>query len=280
VCLRNGDDVTIRCPYNAGFSNRGGPLVDDCGDSLYRRFRLAGVRDDHRAIARYQKAKLMTSSIDNSKDLARVFLARSNKIRLANLQLISAKEMNVSAMQEKLPCPQSTISHHLNLLYLAGLIVRRREHKEVFYSIADLSKHPLGKKSELTKAKSNAAKFGPAELALLQKTGQSNKLEELARVFLSLGHKTRLRILMILQAGGETNVTTILKKLEHRMGITSHHLKILRKGGLVVSREVGKQRFYSIADLSKHRLGRKPKTTLPGVNAARFGPAELAIQSL
>ena len=43
------------------------------------------------------------------------------------------------------------------------------EYKRGFYSLADLSKHRLGRKSELAKRGSNAAKFGPAELALPKK---------------------------------------------------------------------------------------------------------------
>ncbi len=37
----------------------------------------------------------------------------------------------------------------------------------------------------------------------------------------------------------------------------------------------GKQIFYSLADLSKHRLGSKSESAKRGVNAAKFGPAEL-----
>jgi hypothetical protein len=57
----------------------------------------------------------------------------------------------------------------------------------------------------------------------------------------------------------------------------SQHLCLLRLGGLLVNRREHKKVFYSLADLSKHRLGRKPRMTLPDVNAARFGPAELVI---
>jgi DNA-binding transcriptional ArsR family regulator len=147
----------------------------------------------------------MASPVDKFEEWAGVFLALGNKTKLAILQLLSKKEMNVSAMQENLPCPQSTISHHLNLLYLAGLVVRRREHRKMFYSIADLSKHRLGKKSKAMIQGCNAAKFGPIELVLLQKAGQSNNLEEIAEVFKLLNHKDRLRIVALLTKG-ELNV--------------------------------------------------------------------------
>ena len=105
---------------------------------------------------------------------------------------------------------------------------------------------------------------------------RTEKFEELARVFHSLGDKTRLSIMALL-ADGEMNVTTICKKLKLPQSSTSHHLSLLRLGGLVKARRDGKQIFYSQADLSKHRLGRKSELTKAGNNAAKFGPAELAL---
>ena len=101
-----------------------------------------------------------------------------------------------------------------------------------------------------------------------------DKFEDLARVFHSLGDKTRLSIMMLLTEG-KTNVTTLCNKLKLPQSSVSHHLGLLRIGGLVETRRDGKQIFYSHADLSKHRLGRKSELAKPGSNAARFGPAEL-----
>ena len=101
-----------------------------------------------------------------------------------------------------------------------------------------------------------------------------DKFAEMARVFHSLGDKTRLAIMMLL-AEGEMNVMTLCKKLKLPQSSTSHHLALLREGGLVVSRRDGKQRFYSVADLSKHRLGSKSESAKRGSNAAKFGPVEL-----
>jgi DNA-binding transcriptional ArsR family regulator len=102
------------------------------------------------------------------------------------------------------------------------------------------------------------------------------KFEELARVFHSLGDKTRLSIMMLL-IEGEMNVTTLCNKLKLPQSSTSHHLSLLRIGGLVKTRRDGKQIFYSIADLTKHRLGKKAELTKRGSNAAKFGPAELVL---
>ena len=104
---------------------------------------------------------------------------------------------------------------------------------------------------------------------------RTEKFEELARVFHSLGDKTRLSIMMLL-TDGEMNVTTLCNKLKLPQSSVSHHLSLLRIGGLVQTRRDGKQIFYSHANLAKHRLGRKPELTKANTNAAKFGPAELA----
>ena len=218
----------------------------------------------------------MASRLDKYEKLARVFYALGDKTRLSIMTLLASDEMSVAAICKKLKLPQSSTSHHLRILREGGLLVNRREGHKIFYSIADLSKHCLGKKSELTKAKSNAAKFGPAELVLLQKAGRSGKLEEMARLFYALGGKTRLSIMTLLTKG-EMDVTAIHKKLKLPQNSISHHLGLLREGGLVVNRRDGKQRFYSPADLTKHRLGKKSELTKRGSNAAKFGPVELVL---
>jgi DNA-binding transcriptional ArsR family regulator len=103
---------------------------------------------------------------------------------------------------------------------------------------------------------------------------RADKFAEMARVFQSLGDKTRLCIMTLL-AEGEMGVTAIQKKLKLPQSTTSHNLNVLRVGGLVVSRQVGKQRIYSIADLTKHRIGKKSESAKRVANAAKFGPAEL-----
>ena len=60
-----------------------------------------------------------------------------------------------------------------------------------------------------------------------------DKYEELARVFHALGNETRLSIMTLL-ADGEVNVGAICKKLQLLPATTSHHLGLLRRGGLVV----------------------------------------------
>ncbi|MBL7221299.1 MAG: winged helix-turn-helix transcriptional regulator [Phycisphaerae bacterium] len=108
----------------------------------------------------------MTLRIDDFEDMARVFHSLGDKTRLRIMVLLADGEMNVTAVQKKLKLPQNSTSYHLNLLHIGGLLQTRRDGKQVFYSLADLSKHRLGRKPELAKAGTNAARFGPAELVL------------------------------------------------------------------------------------------------------------------
>jgi len=105
---------------------------------------------------------------------------------------------------------------------------------------------------------------------------RTDKLEELARVFQAFGNETRLRIMALLSEG-EMNVTTLCKKLRLSETTVSGHLRLLRIGGLVEKRRDGYYIFYSLADLTKHRLGQKSELAKPGSNAAKFGPAELGL---
>ena len=108
----------------------------------------------------------MASQIDKFAEMARVFHSLGDKTRLSIMALLATGEMNVTTLCRKLRLPQSSTSLHLNLLRLGGLVKTRRDGKQIFYSQADLSKHRLGRKSELAKRGSNAARFGPAELLL------------------------------------------------------------------------------------------------------------------
>ena len=217
----------------------------------------------------------MASQIGKFAEMARIFYALGDKTRLSIMTLLTSGEMGVAAIYKKLKLPQSNISCHLMVLREGGLVINRREGHNMFYYIADLSKHRLGRKSELTKSGSNAARFGPAELVLLQTARQSNKFAEMAKIFYALGSKTRLSIMALL-AEGEMNVSATQKKLKLPQSTASHHLNLLYAGGLLVNRCDGPRAFYSLADLTKHRLGRKSELTKAGSNAARFGPAELA----
>jgi DNA-binding transcriptional ArsR family regulator len=116
-----------------------------------------------------KRKKVMASRVDKYEEMARVFHSLGDKTRLSIMTLLADGEMNVGAICKKLKSPPATTSHHLGLLRIGGLVVVRRDGKQRFYSLANLSKHRLGKKSELAKLGNNAAKFGPAELVFPKK---------------------------------------------------------------------------------------------------------------
>ena len=67
----------------------------------------------------------------------------------------------------------------------------------------------------------------------------------LAEVFRLLSDKTRLSLLLILSRG-ERNVTSLCQELELPQPTVSHHLGLLRSGGLLVCRRSGKQIYYQL----------------------------------
>jgi DNA-binding transcriptional ArsR family regulator len=67
----------------------------------------------------------------------------------------------------------------------------------------------------------------------------------LSRVFGLLGDPTRVRILLLL-CRGEQNVSQLCAALRLPQPTVSHHLGLLRRGGLLTSRRSGKSIFYAL----------------------------------
>ena len=59
--------------------------------------------------------------------------------------------------------------------------------------------------------------------------------------------KTRFEILELLQKNEELCVNDLVEKLEKNQPLVSHHLKILKKCGIVKSRDQGKKSMYAIS---------------------------------
>lgn len=60
-----------------------------------------------------------------------------------------------------------------------------------------------------------------------------------------LSDETRLRIVEELQ-GGESNVTSLVKKLKIAQPTVSHHLAIMRMAGIVSAKRCGKEVRYTL----------------------------------
>ncbi len=74
----------------------------------------------------------------------------------------------------------------------------------------------------------------------------ANEVTVAAKLFRGLADGTRLRILLALQ-GGERRVVDLVADLGMAQATISAHLACLRDCGLVTSRPVGRQSFYSLA---------------------------------
>ena len=68
--------------------------------------------------------------------LAELFQLLGDKTRLSILMRLAEGEWNVSTLCRDLNLPQPTVSHHLSLLRVNGLVVNRRDGKQVYYALA------------------------------------------------------------------------------------------------------------------------------------------------
>ncbi len=99
---------------------------------------------------------------------------------------------------------------------------------------------------------------------------RARQLSTLAELFRILGDRTRLRILMELQ-GGPRNVSALVRKLRMPQPTVSHHLSLLRRGELVVTRRSGKRIFYSLND-GKSVGERTLRAVQSGPGGLKVGP--------
>lgn len=69
--------------------------------------------------------------------MAKYFRALGDPTRLRILELIADHERSVGQLVEALGRSQPTVSNHLACLRWCGFVVTRREHRSIYYSIAD-----------------------------------------------------------------------------------------------------------------------------------------------
>ena len=68
---------------------------------------------------------------------AKVFRAFGDPTRLRILQALRDGELSVGELVERLAIAQPQVSNHLACLRWCGLVSSRREHRRVFYAVAD-----------------------------------------------------------------------------------------------------------------------------------------------
>ena len=77
-----------------------------------------------------------------------------------------------------------------------------------------------------------------------------HRLQQAKRASILLKHvsdPTRLQVIMIL-AEGERHVGALCEQLSQSQPAVSHHLALLRHGGIIAPRRQGKNNFYSLTD--------------------------------
>ena len=69
--------------------------------------------------------------------VARYFLVLSEPARLRILHSICQEDKPVGEIVEETGLAQSNVSRHLNLMYQAGVLCRRKKGSQVFYGVTD-----------------------------------------------------------------------------------------------------------------------------------------------
>ena len=88
---------------------------------------------------------------------------------------------------------------------------------------------------------------------VLERMPPSGAFQMTAATFQQLGDPTRLRILWLL-CHSEECVCNIAAAVGMSDPAVSHHLRILKKGGIIESRRDGKEVYYTLADTTKAKL--------------------------
>ena len=77
-----------------------------------------------------------------------------------------------------------------------------------------------------------------------------HRFQQARRASILLKHvsdPTRLQVILIL-SGGEKHVGALCDQLSQSQPAVSHHLALLRHGGIIAPRRQGKNNFYSLTD--------------------------------
>jgi ArsR family transcriptional regulator len=79
----------------------------------------------------------MDETLQVFQKVANYFGLLADSTRLRILSCLCAEERPVHEVVEKVGLTQANISRHLNILYRAGVVDRRREGSSVFYRVVD-----------------------------------------------------------------------------------------------------------------------------------------------
>lgn len=88
---------------------------------------------------------------------------------------------------------------------------------------------------------------------VLEKLPTQEECRQAAELFKQISDGTRLRILWLL-CHCEECVSNISAAMDMSDPAVSHHLKLLRSSGLIISRKEGKEVYYKLADTKQAQL--------------------------
>ena len=92
-----------------------------------------------------------------------------DKTRLRIVQTLQDGELNVTALCKTLKLPQPTVSRHLAILRMAGIVDNRRAGKEIHYSLSEYrSSAAAGALKNMLKG-GKALRVGPIVIGLAKK---------------------------------------------------------------------------------------------------------------
>lgn len=94
--------------------------------------------------------------------------------------------------------------------------------------------------------------------------GPDQRLQQARRASILLKHvsdPTRLQVILIL-AEGERHVGALCAQLSQSQPAVSHHLALLRHGGIIAPRRQGKNNFYSLTETGED-LARVVRNLIP-----------------
>ena len=101
--------------------------------------------------------------------LAQLCHILGDKTRLRILSTLQIDESNVTSLCKKLKLPQPTVSRHLAILRMAGLVENRRAGKEIFYSLSDYRSSGAAGALKTMLGGANAIRLGPIVIGLAKK---------------------------------------------------------------------------------------------------------------
>jgi DNA-binding transcriptional ArsR family regulator len=161
------------------------------------------------------------------REVADQFRLLADPTRLQILTLLTDRGHNVGELCEAMGGQsQPAVSHHLALLRVSGLVVPSREGKFNYYDLTEQGRTLTGV----------VGRFGPPDGA------------RASELFRKASDPTRLQVLAVLSQA-DRNVSELCSDLGGQsQSAVSHHLALLRHGGLIEARRAGKFVYYSLCD--------------------------------